>query len=213
MRARPPEGRAGGRRTQAERSRTTRAALIRAALECLQRSSYGSTTLTDVAAAAGVTKGALQHHFEDKQDLMLTVVGQSWRELVEGLRGISEIRGSLEDRVNAAIDHIWECYSVPASRVAFEIVLATRDQPEFRAEQDRLYLEVAETLDQEWSRLFADAPVDEDRVRGSRRQARATLQGLVVQAELSPAPSGDELQQDLALLKESILRLLTRGSD
>jgi hypothetical protein len=84
--------------------------------------------------------------------------------------------------------------------------LATRGDRELRAGLDPLFLEVASTLDREWGRVFADAPVDAERVRKSRRQARALLQGLLLQLEVSPDPG--DVGGDVELLKESILRIL-----
>ncbi|MCK2220224.1 TetR family transcriptional regulator [Actinomadura sp. ATCC 31491] len=57
------------RRTQAERSDGTTAALTRAARELFGRHGYAATSIDAVAAAAGVTKGAAYHHFGGKAPL------------------------------------------------------------------------------------------------------------------------------------------------
>lgn len=57
------------RRSQAERSRATRQVLIAAARALFSRDGYDSTPAGRVAGAAGVTTGALYHHFADKRDL------------------------------------------------------------------------------------------------------------------------------------------------
>lgn len=61
------------RRTQAERSATTRRALLDAARRLFATAGYAATGREEIVAAAGVTRGALQHHFGDKERLFLAV--------------------------------------------------------------------------------------------------------------------------------------------
>jgi len=61
------------RRTQAERTEATTSALLDAARELFARDGYAATSLAAVAARANVTKGAVYHHFEGKQQLFEAV--------------------------------------------------------------------------------------------------------------------------------------------
>jgi AcrR family transcriptional regulator len=61
------------RRTQAERTEATTGALVEAARELFARDGYAETSLAAVAARANVTKGAVYHHFEGKQQLFEAV--------------------------------------------------------------------------------------------------------------------------------------------
>ncbi len=61
------------RRTQAERTEATTAALVDAARELFARDGYDATSLDAVAARAGVTKGAVYHHFNGKPQLFEAV--------------------------------------------------------------------------------------------------------------------------------------------
>lgn len=61
-------------RSNRERTETTRRALLEAARALFVEKGYGATSTPDVAAAAGITRGALYHHFADKQDLFRQVL-------------------------------------------------------------------------------------------------------------------------------------------
>jgi AcrR family transcriptional regulator len=60
-------------RTQAERTEATTGQLVEEARKLFAADGYEATSLDDVVAAAGVTKGALYHHFGSKRDLFRAV--------------------------------------------------------------------------------------------------------------------------------------------
>ena len=65
-----------GRRTQDERRADTQRALVGAARQLFAAKGYAGTSTPEIAAAAGVTRGALYHHYADKLALFQTVVEQ-----------------------------------------------------------------------------------------------------------------------------------------
>src|SRR5436190_5322191 len=59
----------------------TRAALLRVARELFGEQGYAATSVEEIVATAGVTKGALYHHFGDKADLFKAVFQEVKREV------------------------------------------------------------------------------------------------------------------------------------
>jgi AcrR family transcriptional regulator len=88
------------RKTQSERSAATTALLLAAARELFSKRSFADTATEDILAAAGVTRGALYHHFDSKAALFravfeneeaaltarLTKVAQAQPDALTGLR-------------------------------------------------------------------------------------------------------------------------------
>ncbi len=70
------------RETQVARSARTRGALLAAARGLFAEKGFAATGRDEIAERAGVTRGALYHHFASKTDLAATVVEQLEGELV-----------------------------------------------------------------------------------------------------------------------------------
>ncbi|WP_019931459.1 TetR/AcrR family transcriptional regulator [Nocardia sp. BMG111209] len=62
------------RRSQEDRSRTTRAALEDAGRRLFTERGYAGVSAEEIVAEAGVTRGALHHHYGDKQGLFIEVL-------------------------------------------------------------------------------------------------------------------------------------------
>lgn len=62
------------RRSNRDRSEATQAALVAAGRRLFLEKSYSEVSTPEVAVAAGVTRGALYHHFADKEALFRAVV-------------------------------------------------------------------------------------------------------------------------------------------
>jgi AcrR family transcriptional regulator len=63
-----------GRRSNIDRSATTRGKVLEAAKTLFIAKGYADTGTPEIAAKAGMTRGALYHHFEDKRALYLALV-------------------------------------------------------------------------------------------------------------------------------------------
>jgi AcrR family transcriptional regulator len=66
-------GRVGSRRSQGERTEATRGALLDAARELFAERGYEGVGTEEIVRAAGVTRGALYHHFGGKAKLLEAV--------------------------------------------------------------------------------------------------------------------------------------------
>jgi AcrR family transcriptional regulator len=93
------EGAVVPRSQQAERSEATRATLIATARALLAARGYADVGTEEIVRAAGVTRGALYHHFEDKRALFEAVYEDVERRLTE--RIASEALASAADPMAA----------------------------------------------------------------------------------------------------------------
>ena len=98
--------------TQVERSTNTRAALVAAARELFTEKGFAATGREEIAERAGVTRGALYHHFESKQAAFEAVARELDEEVGErvvasarkGARAADQIRRSARAYLEACTD-------------------------------------------------------------------------------------------------------------
>jgi len=121
------------RRTQAERTASTRAALLTATVDTLVDKGYRRTTTTDVARRAGVSPGALLHHFPTKADLLAAAVGHLFDQRLTDFRKAMADLPESAARGDAAIDVLWSMFSGPTFTAWLELWVAARTDPELRA--------------------------------------------------------------------------------
>ncbi len=132
------------RRTQAERRDATRTALLDAAMECLVEEGYANTTTRRIAERAGVTPGALQHHFASKAELLSEAVRHirskfSQKMLSQGPPDAP----SADARSEQLLDRMWEVHRGPMFYAYIELLVAARTDPELRATLADVQHEVA----------------------------------------------------------------------
>ena len=144
------------RRTNQERSATTRAAILGATIEQLAEHGYARTTTVEVAQRAGVSRGALVHHFPTRSDLVLSALEylceRRLQELEAGIAALSRT----EDRLSAFVDLMWSTFEGPLFLAQLELWMAARSDPELFA----LLLPLERGFGKRLSELCADAVGD-----------------------------------------------------
>ena len=169
-------------RTQAERRGATRAALLDACARTLATVGYAATTTTAVAAEAGVSRGALQHTFNDRAELMVAVVAEGYQRMVDDLRLGAGPDGTIAERVAANVSAMLRAYGSPYAIAAYEVLLGERSNAAFMATHAALLGDAEAQLDRMWLETFADSGVPHAALLTARRVARAAVMGLVARS-------------------------------
>lgn len=114
------------RRTQAERSAGTRAALLDAAIRMLHEHGYAATTTMLVAEKAGVSRGAMLHQFRTKADLMTFVVEAVYDEELDRYAERFKMFHGARDQTLAYPEIVWDVLSRPSGVAVLEILQGSR---------------------------------------------------------------------------------------
>lgn len=119
-------------RTQAERSERTRAQLFEATIECLLDLGYAGTSLNEICKRAGLTRGAQQHHFATKAEMMAHALEYLVTKLRDQVMDDVHQLADDPDRVAKGVDLLWKSFSGTLSTAAMELWVAARTDPELR---------------------------------------------------------------------------------
>jgi AcrR family transcriptional regulator len=109
----------GERRTQAQRRAATRRALLDAARSMFAETGYHGTAAEEIVRRAGVTRGALYHHYEDKKDLFRAVVDEMEGEIDEEIEAAERARPDLPGAVMAGYRAFVDAVLDPEMRRTF----------------------------------------------------------------------------------------------
>ena len=117
-----------------ERTATSRARILDAAVGCLVESGYAGATTLRIQARAGVSRGRLLHHFPSRDQLL---VAASRHLATERLRRTAERIENLDgrpdaERLDRAVELLWESFSEPHFWAAVELWTAARTNEELR---------------------------------------------------------------------------------
>ena len=130
----PAKPRKARRRTQEQRRAETRSALIEATVGLLAEGGYANTTTTRIARRAGVSLGAMQHHFGSKDELLMETFDQLMLELTTQMSMDPGKDEALESRVETLVARLWDVYCSPRYVAVWELFLGTRAEPHLREE-------------------------------------------------------------------------------
>ncbi|WP_410669393.1 TetR/AcrR family transcriptional regulator [Amycolatopsis sp. cmx-4-68] len=111
----------GVREPQQERSRTTRRRLIEAALDSFGERGWHGVTVAGIAERAGVSRGAAQHHFPTREDLVVAAVDLLGQSQIEELRAQAADLPSGASRIERVVEMVLNLYTGPLFRAALQL--------------------------------------------------------------------------------------------
>lgn len=103
-----------GRRTQAERNATTRAALVEAGRALFSTKGFAEVATDELARAAGVTRGGLYHQYDGKAGLFAAVLESVEAEVVDRVAQAMEGVADPASRLVAGLDAYLDACAEPA---------------------------------------------------------------------------------------------------
>lgn len=166
------------RLTQEQRSARSRKALLKSAIACISDLGCEQATVEVIARNAGLSRGAVQHHFGSRNELLAAVVDEFGSSLSTAHQISPEL--PLEKRLERAIDLTWKRLKTPHFLAVIHIWLSLKHTPGMRPTVARKVKQIEMDLDAEWQRLFVHDEVAGATVSATRRLVLATLRGLAL---------------------------------
>ncbi|TJZ79652.1 TetR/AcrR family transcriptional regulator [Rhodococcus oryzae] len=120
------------REPQQDRSRLTRQRLLEATIDCLADQGWAATTVGVVAKRAGVSRGAAQHHFPTREDLITAALEFMFDSRMEAARLEATGLPAGPGRTEAIVTRLVEYYTGTLFKAALQVWTAAASDPALR---------------------------------------------------------------------------------
>jgi AcrR family transcriptional regulator len=193
------------RRTQEDRSAQMRARLLEAAIDSLYRHGYSATTTTAVCEAAGVSRGAMLHHFPTRIDLMLYVVRAVYEdEVAQYCKALADVPDRRERELMLP-QLLWDVLGQPSGVAVLEIIQASRSDPELSARLRPVQIEIERDSFVQAGQMLGKTGVETN----VARLMIWAVRGLSIARLLASRP--EEVEGSIHLLREMLRLALDAG--
>jgi AcrR family transcriptional regulator len=160
------------RQPQQDRSRTTRARLLQAAIACLAELGWTASTVSVVAERAGVSRGAAQHHFPTRESLFTAALEHvSQVRAAELRRELAELPGGASPDTATVVELVMNMFTGPLFRAALALWVAAAAEPQLREQVIPLEARIGREL----HRVVVELLGVDEHEPGVREAVQATL--------------------------------------
>jgi AcrR family transcriptional regulator len=186
---------------QQTKSENTRACILEATLDCFYELGYGGTTTEKVAKRAGVSRGAMLHHFPSRVDLVKAAVRYLYEKRLSMFEE-TELKineGAEHSRIDEGIDAYWQQLHSPLFTVFHELQVAARTDPDLHGVLNAC----SEEMDRSWGKLAANVFPDlalSGEFENANLLTMFLLEGMAVRGQTS----GNAPEKMIPWLKEQL---------
>ncbi|MFY0633280.1 MAG: TetR/AcrR family transcriptional regulator [Vannielia sp.] len=139
-----------GERPAQARSIATRDKLVRAALDVILEKGYNSASTTDFSEAAGVSRGALLHHFPTRSAIIIAAMELLLEEATAEIREVAAKVALTEVSLGDFIEFLWEMFSGRVFYLSLEFINEARTDADLRAGMMPVVKDFHAALDSIW---------------------------------------------------------------
>lgn len=168
---------------QAQKSAMTRDRILDAAISCFIELGYTNVTTAKVASAAGVSRGAMLHHFPSKTELIQAAVEYLHVKLLEDYtERVKSISTKLKGRKfrRAGIDAYWQHLTGDLFTAYHELCVAGRTDSELKAILEKSSVKFDMHVQESNKELFKDWEGTGDRFLLAMDVTKFMMEGLAV---------------------------------
>ncbi|MDI1464690.1 TetR/AcrR family transcriptional regulator [Catellatospora sp. KI3] len=159
------------REPRQDRSRATRQRLLSAAVQCMAELGWSGATVAVVAERAGVSRGAAQHHFPTREDLVAGLIGHMSEVRAAEIGDLADDLRTGPRRTEKVLSALVELYRGPVFRAALHLWVAAAADEGLRERMRPLEAELGRVA----HRMAVELLRVDEKQPGTRETVQATL--------------------------------------
>lgn len=190
-----------------KRAKRTRKKLKRAALDVFSEKSVDAATVEEITEKADVGKGTLYQHFNDKEEIVVTLVDEAVEHLIERIRVYDSAPETLEDMLEHLLNSHYE-FSVNAKEefmLLFQGKLLLRLESDTLDELEEPYLRYLEEIENQLA-AYISPRIDPIKIRRLACAVAGFVFGFFSFAMIGMTP--DEIETSIKPLRRVFVRSL-----
>lgn len=142
------------RRTQEDRSSEARARLLDATIAVLTRRGYSGLTTKEVAKCAGLSNGALVHHFSTKEELVVAATASVYETAIQRGQRVARTPEATKRPLSGFITDCLSVYFDWPFIVALEVILVARTDDRLMTRILPVMEHYRNTINEIWLQVF-----------------------------------------------------------
>ena len=177
------------RRPQQERSADTVARLLDATIDLLHDTGLARLSTAAIAARAGVSRGALTHHFESREAIIAAAVARQLHGCTAALHAMAGNIRRAGGSTDGIVDFIWRMMNDRLFYVTMEYLPEARHNAEFRQRIMPVVKEFHEGLDAVWAELADQTGIAVDQAGVLMSATMCLMRGMIAQTTVKEDPA------------------------
>ena len=195
---------------QAQKSASTRKVIVEAALQCLIKYGYSQTTTPRIAEEAGLSRGAMMHHFSNRLTVIQAAVEHLHTKRLRAFRRAISTLPEGRPHVHDALKAYWHHVTHPLFTAFHELAVASRTDKEL----ERILRPAQQAFYREWYKLavemFPEWQDDKQSFDLALNFVQVTLEGLAI-SRLSAGINQQAEDQLFEYLEACLSNLMPRS--
>lgn len=176
------------RRTQKDRSAETSARLTAATIDLLHDVGLTRISTPAIAQKAGVSRGALTHHFAGREAIISESIARMLHLVTEDLHRFAADFSDRQGSSDEIVDYLWRIMSDRLFYVTMEYLPEARHNAQFKARLIPVVREFHDGLDAVWTALAERTGADPHRVGVVMNATMCLIRGMIAQTVLRDDP-------------------------
>lgn len=166
-----------GPQLQAAKAAQTRARLIEATVRCLVKYGYANTTTPKVAEEAGLSRGAMMHHFENGTALIKAAIAELHEKRLRAFRRAAD---KPVHEVTDLVETYWRQLQKPAFIAFHELAVAARTDADLASILKPLQDEFSEKFNAQAEQLFPEWASSPENFALAMTLSQTILEGMAI---------------------------------
>lgn len=174
-------------------------------MESIYEIGYANSTMARITKRAGMSRGAMQHHFKTRSELVLAVADHIYQELGKPFATPLNRDLPLEERVKLVISVYWDVFQGPVFLSYFGIIRGSKTEKRVYEKVSTHWKQIRQQRLAWWQSYFSDVGANIEDVRAAQKLTMAMIGGLAVQKIFEPEAS---VARELKALEKAVLATL-----